>query len=327
MRCLVVILLSSFALASGHFGDESLASRVCRPGPPLPPPDDGRKNCLIIGDSVSLGYTPIVVGLMNSTCQVQHAPFSGDGGALDTKYALQCLHLWLVTSQLNTTHYDAIIINSGLHDANYSGRYPEEFTPLDQYSANLKVLKARLLASAGSPRLGFATTTPVGFNATLNTLVTEYNNAAHDVMSSSPPASMFDLYGAVIKVCGQPPYNCSIQDENGVHFHPSGYQLLGKTVADGFHALLSQKEESADLNDFDLKSVSMEGTPCPGGNTFCPQNSTCVKDSFSKTGYGCCLAQPTPGVDCHDNWHCCPHQTQCVFGCNMFGCTCMSTVP
>ena len=44
-------------------------------------------------------------------------------GALDTKYAMQCFDQWMVTSMLENTTYDAIVINSGLHDVNYSGRY------------------------------------------------------------------------------------------------------------------------------------------------------------------------------------------------------------
>ena len=78
----VLLILGGFAATATcqMNGGEQLASRVCRPGPPLLPPTDGRKNCLVIGDSVSIGYTPYVTAMMNASCQVQHAPFSGDGG-------------------------------------------------------------------------------------------------------------------------------------------------------------------------------------------------------------------------------------------------------
>lgn len=34
---------------------------------------------------VSIGYTSVLAGLLNGTCTVAHAPFSGDGGACDTR--------------------------------------------------------------------------------------------------------------------------------------------------------------------------------------------------------------------------------------------------
>lgn len=314
--CFLLLLL----VVEAKCFDEALASRVCRPGPPLAAPKDGRKNCLIIGDSISLGYTPIVQQLLNTSCQVQHAPYSGDGGALDTKYALQCLDLWLVTSQMAVTHYDAIIINSGLHDANYSGRYPEEFTPMDDYSRNLGAIREKLLAALDSTRLGFATTTPVGYNKNLNDLVIQYNEAAKSAMATS---SMFDLYATVISKCGQPPYNCSIQDEEGVHFHPEGYQLLAHVVANGFTSLLKGQEDAHFSRKLPV-GTPLEGVACPGGTTLCPANATCVKDSFSRTGFGCCLTSSLPGQDCGDSWHCCPHGMTCQRGCNMFGCSCAS---
>ena len=51
--------------------------------------------CLVVGDSVSLGYTGPLTALLEKRCTVVHAPFSGDGGACDTNYALQCAEPWL----------------------------------------------------------------------------------------------------------------------------------------------------------------------------------------------------------------------------------------
>ena len=61
-------------------------------------------------------YLRIVQSYMKNACMVYHAPWSGDGGSLDTRYLLQCLPLMLSTSILEPTSYDAIIFNSGLHD-------------------------------------------------------------------------------------------------------------------------------------------------------------------------------------------------------------------
>ncbi len=69
-------------------------------------------NCLIIGDSVSNQYTPVVTALLNSTCKVQHAPWVGGGSANNADNGLRNLqgekcrmgiatqhiiHLWLST--------------------------------------------------------------------------------------------------------------------------------------------------------------------------------------------------------------------------------------
>ena len=47
---------------------------------------------LIIGDSVSIGYTPMVAKSMQSLAMVQHSPYDKrDGGAEETAYGVQCL--------------------------------------------------------------------------------------------------------------------------------------------------------------------------------------------------------------------------------------------
>lgn len=37
---------------------------------------------IVIGDSVSIGYTPVVAQMLNTTIFVQHSPWAGGGGAL-----------------------------------------------------------------------------------------------------------------------------------------------------------------------------------------------------------------------------------------------------
>ena len=44
-------------------------------------------NVLIVGDSVSIGYTPLVAKAMEKIALVQHSPFDErDGGAEETAY-------------------------------------------------------------------------------------------------------------------------------------------------------------------------------------------------------------------------------------------------
>ena len=49
------------------------------------------KNILVVGDSVSIGYTPFVADVMAATAFVQHSPWGGGGGAEETLYGARCI--------------------------------------------------------------------------------------------------------------------------------------------------------------------------------------------------------------------------------------------
>lgn len=70
-------------------------------------------------------YFSYVADLLEDDCTVHHAPWSGDGGSLDTSYLLKCLPMFLSSSVYEPVNYDAIIFNSGLHDINCCG-FPRE---------------------------------------------------------------------------------------------------------------------------------------------------------------------------------------------------------
>ena len=95
--------------------------------------------------------------MLGDDYQVQHAPWDEtDGGALDSKYGFQCLQLFLLTALLEPTTYDVIIFNFGIHDVNYCGNWPEEFTAPTEYEKNLKEIKSLLLATGAN--VGYALT-------------------------------------------------------------------------------------------------------------------------------------------------------------------------
>ena len=56
---------------------------------------------------------------------MQLTPSSKAGVALDSSYGLQCLEMFLATSDLTPTYYDVIVFNFGLHDIDYLEKYPE----------------------------------------------------------------------------------------------------------------------------------------------------------------------------------------------------------
>lgn len=72
---------------------------VCKPGAVLPM-STTKKNILIIGDSVSIGYTPWVAQHMSDVALVQHSPYDvRDGGMsfssalIDNSQGLKKLHM------------------------------------------------------------------------------------------------------------------------------------------------------------------------------------------------------------------------------------------
>ena len=83
---------------------------VCKPGP-LNRLSTTRKNCLVLGDSVSLGYTPFLTTALADDCVVQHAPNGGDGGAEETGYGLECLDSFLSNPDGAPVTPDLILFN------------------------------------------------------------------------------------------------------------------------------------------------------------------------------------------------------------------------
>eukprot|EP00041_Stephanoeca_diplocostata_P003636 m.36412 g.36412 ORF g.36412 m.36412 type:complete len:283 (-) comp14491_c0_seq2:282-1130(-) len=135
---------------------------VCKYGPPLPP-STTLKNVLVIGDSVSIGYTPFVATALQSEALVQHAPWGGDGGAEETAYGVQCLDYFMRSASGVPFSADVVMFNWGLHDgpqlfdsppANVT--IPGQEGAMDVYAPQLANITARLKQ--------YATSTGVCFN-------------------------------------------------------------------------------------------------------------------------------------------------------------------
>ncbi len=118
---------------------------------------------LIIGDSISIGYTPHVKQMLLAEANVVH----NKGNAGPTENGLKNIDEWI-----GTTKWDAIHFNWGLHDLCY--RHPDSktqgrrdkingtiSTSLDQYEKNLEILVQRLKKTGAA--LIWASTTPTAF--------------------------------------------------------------------------------------------------------------------------------------------------------------------
>lgn len=141
---------------------------------------------LLIGDSISIGYTEPVRELLQGVCAVSRAP----DNCGDTRRGLEKLAEWLGTGKWDLIHF-----NWGLHDLCY--RHPEATAygnrdkvrgaisvPLDQYRTNLETL-VRQLRATGS-RLVWAGTTvvPEGEPGRHPGDELRYNAAAAEIMAT-----------------------------------------------------------------------------------------------------------------------------------------------
>jgi acyl-CoA thioesterase-1 len=189
---------------------------------------------LILGDSISIGYTIAVRELLRDKANV-HRPPANCG---NTTQGLAHLDQWLGEGKWDVIHF-----NFGLHDLKYldaEGRYVgppkgKQVTPLPQYEKNLRELVARLKKTEA--KLIWASTTPVPDGSAGRVAGEEiaYNRVAARIMDENGIV-IDDLYGVMEK-------NLELyQRVSNVHFTTAGNRALARTVASSIEAALSAKQ-------------------------------------------------------------------------------------
>lgn len=212
LLALCVLIMAWAAVARGA----DLTSSTYAPGKP------GLPNVLIIGDSISIGYTPGVIEALGDKANVYIIPENGS----DTAHGLKKLDSWL-----NGKKWDVIHFQFGLHDLKYldpQGQYDvkngKQVASTEQYAKNLGELVRRLKLSGA--KLIFATTTPVpeGSSGRIGGDDVQYNAAAIKVMKDA--GVMVDDLGGLVK-----PKIGQYQLPRNVHFNAEGYRVLANQVA------------------------------------------------------------------------------------------------
>ena len=183
--------------------------------------DNTKPKVLIIGDSISLGYTPYVKDLLKDEAIVIH----NKGNAQYTGIGLLKIDEWL-----GEEDWDVIHFNWGLWDM-YGWRFKDTLRTPDVYAENLEILIKRLEETGAE--LIWATTTPVCPAPERNDLTvidskTEkaYRKAALRVMRKHK-IQVNDLYASMKRK--QKEYAIG---ENDVHFTSEGSQFLAEQVAE-----------------------------------------------------------------------------------------------
>lgn len=191
--------------------------------------EPGLPRVLLIGDSISIGYTMGVRGHLKGKANVHRIP--QNGGATDV--GLEKMAAWLGDGKWDVIHF-----NFGLHDAKYSSETTLRATR-EQYVDQLRKLVTQMKATGA--KLIFATTTPVPKDGILSPTrkfdsIPERNKLAVQLMQENGVA-IDDLYAAIL------PDREKVGRENDVHFAPEGYAILAKAVADSIASQLPKKEQ------------------------------------------------------------------------------------
>jgi hypothetical protein len=172
---------------------------------------------LLIGDSVSRGYTQPTRRLLAGKANVHRAP----ANCGPTATGLKNIEVWLGDGEWDLIHF-----NFGIHDRN---------TPITEYTQRLEQLIERMKKTGA--KLVWATTTPIPEDPAKKqsaASIVERNEAAAEVMKKHSVATD-DLFGAIT------PNLAAMQIPNDVHFNPKGNDFLGETVAKAIEGQLPKR--------------------------------------------------------------------------------------
>ena len=195
----------------------------------------GLPRVLLIGDSISIGYTLPVRALMKGKANV-HRPQVNCG---PTTTGLKSIDQWLGDKKWDVIHF-----NWGLHDLKYMGpsngnladpKAPgsHQQVPPAEYEKNLRALVERLKKTGA--KLIWCSTTPVPEGSAGRVLddAVKYNAIAAKVMDDNqiPTDDLYTFAKARLK---------EIQLPANVHFSPEGSAALAQQVVDSISATLGK---------------------------------------------------------------------------------------
>jgi len=185
--------------------------------------DPSLPRVLLIGDSISEGYTLPVRTALKGKANVHRIPTNGG----PTTEGLKNLKTWLGRGKWDVIHF-----NWGLHDIKLMSDGKHQ-VPIEQYEKNLRELVKELKATYA--KLIWASTTPVPEGALRPSRKrgdeVAYNAVAKKVMDENhiPINDLYTFALAKLK---------DIQQPANVHFTPKGYEVLGERVAASIEPLL-----------------------------------------------------------------------------------------
>jgi len=202
-------------------------------------PDPALPDVLIIGDSISSGYTLFVRANLKGVANV-FRPVDQTGkkpaNCGDTARGLKQLDSWLGERRWRVIHF-----NFGLHDLKYldeKGKYVspdhgKQVAPPAQYEKNLREFVARLKKTGAVLVWGSTTSVPSGSPGRVQGDEKIYNAVARKVMTENG-VLVNDLHAAVAEPVPV------LQRPNNVHFTDRGSKVLADAVTASIRLALPQ---------------------------------------------------------------------------------------
>ncbi len=239
---LISFLLAGALSAQDNPGNKAKKAKKKRVPAAMKPVKDtpGLPRVLLIGDSISIGYTVGVRELLLGKANV-HRPLTNCG---PTTKGVKELDKWL-----GDKPWDVIHFNFGLHDLKYlgpkgqnladpKGEGSHQQVPLADYEKHLKTMVARLEKTGA--RLIWRSTTPVppGARGRVVGDSAKYNKVAAKIMKERKIA-IDDMYSFCM-----PRLKEIIRPAN-VHFTPAGSKALAKQAVTAITAALKRRAESS----------------------------------------------------------------------------------
>jgi len=191
--------------------------------------DPALPRVLLIGDSISRGYTMPVRRLLAGRANLHRAPENCSSSA----NGLKKLEVYLGKGPWNVVHF-----NFGIHDRE---------TPVEVYERNLELIVNRLKLTGAD--LIWASSTPVNVHISYPEFFSRKSlryfirgdpvvlrNASAAAIAKRHGVRVNDLYAYVF------PRQAEFQKTDGVHFSDAGYEFLGIKVADEITQLLSKSQ-------------------------------------------------------------------------------------
>lgn len=222
MNCRLSIVLVLASMASTVMADESdkghrESIEWCNNWFPSLDKND-LPHVLLIGDSIVMGYCPVVEKQLAGKAYVARICTSQ---FISDPMLLSQLKLFLGQMKFDVIHF-----NNGLHGASYSEA---------QYRAAFPAFLAAIQESAPQAKLIWASTTTFirDGKPELNEQVKARNAIAHKCIEQAG-ISEDDLFSLISP-------HPELHDAGGIHYKPEGYALLGRQVASEIENFLPKK--------------------------------------------------------------------------------------
>lgn len=238
--CALLTVLVFTNLAVPVYGDaktkKAQPKKKPNPAMTLPVADPNLPNVLLIGDSISIGYTIATREALKGVANV-YRPLTNCG---PTTRGIEGIDAWL-----GDRKWDVIHFNFGLHDLKYMGPNNENLAnpksstsnpqvPIEQYESNIETIAKRLTSTGAKVIWRDTSPVPEGARGRVVGDSKRYNEAARRAISRVGGIEIDPFYDFAVE-------NAKLQKKADVHYTPEGSKVLGEHVAEVIENALGAK--------------------------------------------------------------------------------------